>query len=50
MNRKLIKITHPNHTEQTLRQEQEINLENLQRIMYKKKTRLLLLRNRLESS
>ena len=29
--------TYPNHTEQTLIQEEEINSENLKRIMYEKK-------------
>ena len=38
-------ITYPNHTEQTLIQEEEKNLENLKRIMYKQKIRLPSLRN-----
>ena len=38
------KTTYTNHTEQTPTLEEEINLENLKRIMYKKKTRLPSLR------
>ena len=41
--------TQPNNTEQTLTQEQKVNLENLKRIINGKKTTLPSLRNRMEN-
>ena len=40
----------PNNPEQTLSQEQKLNLENLKRIMNSEKTTLPSLRNRIENS